>query len=88
MIEGAIMRNISIISLTVTLAGCGIAAKIRASNDYRASVTAYMECLATHAPKDCEGLRLAMEADGRQHNALAADTAGGNSTAKINTENR
>jgi hypothetical protein len=82
------MRNISIISLTVTLSGCGIAAKIDARNDYRASVTAYMECLATHATKDCEGLRLAMEADERQHNAPAADTAGGNSATNINTQNR
>jgi hypothetical protein len=46
MIEGVVMRNITIISsLTVTLAGCGIAAKIDAKNDYRTSVTAYMECL-------------------------------------------
>jgi hypothetical protein len=88
MIEGAIMRNITIIGLTVTLAGCGIAAKFDSRNDYRASVTAYMECLATHAPKDCERLRLAMEADERQSNAPAAEPAGGNSTANINTQNR
>jgi hypothetical protein len=62
--------------------------KIDARNDHRGSVTAYMECLATHAPKDCEGLRLAMEADERQYNALAADTAGGNSAANINIRNR
>ena len=83
------MRNISvIIGLAVTQAGCGIVAKIDARNDYRAAVTAYMECLATHAPKDCEGLRLAMEADERQHDALATDTAGGNSAANSNTQNR
>lgn len=83
------MRSITIIiSFTVTLAGCGIAAKIDARNDYRTSVTAYMECLATHAPKDCEGLRLAMEADERQHNALAVEPAGGNTTANINIQNR
>jgi hypothetical protein len=81
------MRKITIISLTVTLAGCGIV-KIDGRNDYRTSVTAYMECLATHAPKDCEGLRLAMEANERQYNAPAADTAGENSTANINIQNR
>jgi hypothetical protein len=85
---GGTMRNIIVIfSLTVTLAGCGIAAKIDTRNDYRASVTAYMECLATHAPKDCEGLRLAMEAEERQYKPLA-DTAGGNSTTNMNTQNR
>jgi hypothetical protein len=82
------MRNVTIvISLIVTLAGCGIATKIDGRNDYRASVTAYMECLATHASKECEDLRLAMEADERQH-TLAADAAGGNSAANINTQNR
>jgi hypothetical protein len=84
----AISNSGFIVSLTVTLAGCGITAKFDSRNDYRASVTAYMECLATHAPKDCEGLRLAMEADERQYNALAADTAGGNSAANINIQNR
>jgi hypothetical protein len=82
------MRNITIISLTVTLSGCGIAAKLDARNDYRTSVTAYMECLATRAPKDCEGLRLAMEANERPYNAPAVDAAGGNSTVNINTQNR
>jgi hypothetical protein len=72
------MRNVTIISFTVMLAGCGIAAKIDARKDYRTSVTAYMECLATRAAKDCEGLRLAMEADERQYNAPDADAAGGN----------
>jgi hypothetical protein len=83
------MRNtIVIVSLAAVLVGCAIAAKIGAPNDYRASVTAYMECLATHAPKDCEGLRLAMEADERQYNAPAAEPAGGNSSANINIQNR
>jgi hypothetical protein len=87
MMEGVIMRNITIISLTVTAADCGIA-KIDARNDYRTSVTAYMECLATRAPKDCEGLRLATEANERQYNAPAPDTAGGNSTANTNIQNQ
>jgi hypothetical protein len=63
--RGTVPAIAIIISLTVTIAGCGIAAKIDTRNDYRVSVAAYMECLATHAPKDCEGLRLAMEAEER-----------------------
>jgi hypothetical protein len=82
------MRNITVISLIVTLAGCGIAAKIDARNDYRASVTAYMECLATNPLKDCERLRLAMEAEDHQYKAVAAGTAGGNGATNINTQNR
>jgi hypothetical protein len=82
------MRNITIISLIVTLAGCGIAARIDARSDYRVSVTAYMECLATNPPKDCERLRLVMEAADHQYDAGAADTAGGNGAANINTQNR
>jgi hypothetical protein len=86
---GGTMRNIVVIfSLTVTLAGCGILAKIDARDDHRASVTAYMECLATHAPKDREGLRLAMEAHERQHNAQTAEPARGNNTANINAQNK
>jgi hypothetical protein len=81
------MRNLTIISLTVTLTGCGILAKIDARNDHRASVTAYMECLATHEPKDCEGLRLAVD-DERQYNAMTADTADRNNAVNINTQKR
>jgi hypothetical protein len=81
------MRNIVVISLIVTLAGCGTT-KIDVRNDYRASVAAYKECLATDPPKDCERLRLMMEAEEHQYNAVAADTAGGNSTANINAPNR
>jgi hypothetical protein len=82
------MRNIVVVSLIVTLTGCGTAPKIDVTNDYRASVTAYKECLATDPPKDCERLRLVMEAEEHQYNAVAADTAGGNSTANINAPNR
>jgi hypothetical protein len=55
------MRNIIIvIGLTGTLARCALAARNHARNEYQASVAAYKQILATHAPKDCEGLRLAM----------------------------
>lgn len=87
--QGHIMRNITIIiGLATTLAGCGIAAKVDARKEYRASVAAYKECLATRAPKYCEAQRLAMEADERQYDNLAAGTQGGNRTANINIQNR
>jgi hypothetical protein len=82
------MRNITISSLTVTLAGCGIAAKIDERNDDRASVTAYMECLAANPPKDCERLRFVMEAEEHQYNSVAAETGGGNSAPNTNAQNR
>jgi hypothetical protein len=81
------MRNITTISLIVTLAGCGIAAKIDARNDYRAAVTAYMECLATNPPKDCERLRFVIEAEEHQYSAVAAETGGGNSAPNTNAHN-
>jgi hypothetical protein len=54
------------------LAGCAVAAKIDARNDYQASRAQYKDCLAQHAarPHACEGLRLAMEADERAYNDL------------------
>jgi hypothetical protein len=57
-------------------------------NDYRASVTAYMECLATIPPKDCERLRFVMEAEEHQYSAVAGETGGGNSAPNTNAHNR
>jgi hypothetical protein len=83
------MRIPAVVIISCGLASCGIAAKVDARNDYRASVAAYRDCLITHAPKDCEGLRLAMEADERQYNNLSAGiTPGGNRTANINIQGR
>jgi hypothetical protein len=72
------------------LAGCGIEAKVEARNEYRASVEAYKDCLAQHPnPKDCDSLRLALEADKRQYTDLSAGISqGGNRTANINIQNR
>jgi hypothetical protein len=83
------MRISMVVIVAGGLGGCGIATKFGAREDYRASVTAYMECLATHAPKECEGLRLAMEADERQYNNPSAGiTEGGNGTATSKVQNR
>lgn len=83
------MRIVAATILAGGLGGCGIAAKVEGRQDYRSSVAAYMECLATRAPKECEGLRLAMEANERQFNDLSAGmTPGGQRSAHINVENR
>ena len=53
---------------------CGIAAKVDARQDYQASADKYKQCLAANpsAPQQCEGFRLAMEADERKYNNLSA----------------
>jgi hypothetical protein len=70
------MRRIGALLLVLPLAGCGggIAAKIEARNDYRASVDKYKQCLAENAatPQKCEGLRLAMESDERKSTNMSA----------------
>jgi hypothetical protein len=60
--------------LSMVLAGCGLAARTDARNDYRTSTDQYKACLGANpaAPQNCEGLRLAMEADERKYNNLSA----------------
>lgn len=60
--------------LSLSLVGCGIAARTDARNDYRASTNQYKACLSANpaSPQNCEGLRLAMEADERKYNNLSA----------------
>jgi hypothetical protein len=55
------------------LIGSGIVARKEVRSEYRASVAAYMECLPTHVPKECKGLRFAMAADERQRNDLSGE---------------
>jgi hypothetical protein len=56
------------------LAGCAVAAKMEARNDYKASADQYKACLTANpsAPQNCEGLRLAMETDERKFNNMGA----------------
>lgn len=73
------------------LTGCGIAAKVDSRNDYQASTEQYKACLAANpaAPKNCEGLRLAMEADERRYNNLSAGiTPGAQTSANVTVLNR
>jgi hypothetical protein len=69
------VRHIAMLMLALSLTACGgIAAKIDARNDYQASAERYKQCLAANPsiPKQCEGLRLAMEVDERKYNNLSA----------------
>jgi hypothetical protein len=68
------MRHFAVLALCFGLGGCGFAARIDARNDYQASEANYKACLTANpsAPQNCEGLRLAMEADERKYNNLSA----------------
>lgn len=68
------MRFLSILLACLSLAGCGVAARMDARNDYQASEAQYKTCLSANpsAPQNCEGLRLAMEADERKYNNFSA----------------
>jgi hypothetical protein len=73
------MRELGVVALCAALGGCGIGARVEARNDYQASETQYKTCLTANpaAPQNCEGLRLAMEADERKYNNLSAGLAPG-----------
>ena len=60
--------------LSISVAGCGLAARTDARNEYRSSTADYKACLTANpaTPQNCEGLRLAMEADERKYNNLSA----------------
>lgn len=69
--------------LAITLCGCGYAARIDARGEYQASEQNYKNCLAANpsTTQNCEGLRLAMEADERKYNNLSAGLAPGSTRA-------
>jgi hypothetical protein len=75
--------NKLILFLAVPLAGCGITAKIDARQDYQASEAQYKACLSANpaSPQNCEGFRLAMEADERKYTNLSAGTVPGSQTS-------
>jgi hypothetical protein len=68
------MAALTMISAAVSLAGCGVAARVDARNDYQTSAANYKACLVANpaAPQNCEGLRLAMETDERKYNNFSA----------------
>ena len=69
------MRVIAAIVFAAALAGCSIADKISARNEYERSASSYKQCLAANpsAPQQCEGLRLAMEAVERKRDSIDTD---------------
>lgn len=84
------MRFLALIGC-FALGGCGIAARMDARTDYQSSTAQYKACLASNpaAPQNCEGLRLAMEADERKYNNLSAGlNPGSQSTANLTILNR
>jgi hypothetical protein len=73
------------------LSGCGLAAKVGARNEYEASAERYKACLNANpaTPSNCEGLRLAMEADERKYTNFSAGIQPGTQrTVNVNTVSR
>ena len=77
------MRFLGIVLYCITLAGCGVAARVDARNDYQTSSANYKACLASNpsTPQNCEGLRLAIETDERKYNAFSAGLNPGSQSA-------
>jgi hypothetical protein len=84
------IRILALAAAGAALAGCGIAAKVEARNDYQASSEQYKACLAANAsaPQNCEGLRLAMEADERKFQNMSAGASGGSRSGAVTILNR
>ncbi len=69
------MRIIEVLVLALALAGCSIAEKIVARNEYQQSADKYNQCLAANptAPQQCESLRLTMEAEERKRDSISTE---------------
>jgi hypothetical protein len=64
-----------VLVLVIPLAGCGIAEKIAARNEYQQSADSYNQCVAANptAPQQCEALRLSMESVERKRDSISTD---------------
>jgi hypothetical protein len=69
------VRIIGMLALAIALAGCAIAEKIAARNEYDKSADGYRQCTAANptAPQKCEEQRLAMEAVARKRDSISTD---------------
>jgi hypothetical protein len=69
------VRLIEVLVLAFALAGCSIAEKIVARNEYQQSADKYKQCMAANptAPQQCESLRLSMEAEERKRDSISTD---------------
>jgi hypothetical protein len=68
--------------LCLPLGACGVAARVQSRADYQQSEASYKACLMANAatPQNCEGLRLAMEADERKFTHMSGPSANANLT--------
>jgi hypothetical protein len=69
------VRIIGVLVLAFPLAGCGIAEKIAARNEYQQSADSYKQCMAANptAPQQCEALRVSMESVERKRDGISTD---------------
>ncbi|MGH9637611.1 MAG: hypothetical protein ACRD72_22480 [Candidatus Angelobacter sp.] len=69
------MRIIKILVLAIALAGCSIAEKVVSRNEHQEAADSYDKCMAANptAPKQCESLRLSMEAAERKRDSISTD---------------
>jgi ABC-type uncharacterized transport system auxiliary subunit len=78
------MSSLAIVALAVTLAGCGVMARmedrqeyVKARQQYEESTAGYRSCLGINQanPRTCEAQRLAMESDERAFNNISGHAA-------------
>ena len=69
------MRITALVAIALLLAGCAVAEKIAARNEYEKSAENYRQCMVANpnAPKQCEALRLAMEQVERKRDSINTD---------------
>ena len=69
------MRIPAFIAVAILLAGCAVAEKIVARNEYDKSAEKYRQCMAANpnAPQQCETLRLTMEGLERKRDSINTD---------------
>jgi hypothetical protein len=73
-LEGRV-RVIGVLVCALLLAGCSIPEKIVARHEAEKSADNYKQCMAANAttPKQCEELRLSMEASERKRDSIDTD---------------
>jgi hypothetical protein len=78
------MAVLAAVAAAVSLAGCGVVARmedrqeyVKARQQYEESTTGYRTCLGTNQanPRACEAQRLAMESDERAFNNISGHAA-------------
>jgi hypothetical protein len=86
-----VLRVAATVVCAVSVASCGLAAKVDARQNYQRSLADYRECLVanSNSVQACDGKRLIMEADERAFNNMSASIQeGGNRTANVIVQGR